>query len=545
VEDRIIRTCKRLLLLGLTLGAASPAFADARAATDLTAYARARAADGDGHTQLAAAGYDKALLQAPESVTVARRAYREALEAGDDALIDRAVAVLDKNGAAPPDASLLALAAAVKNNDLTAQKAALARIATSPFDFIHASLQAWVTFEHGGDGLAGLDPAKGKTIARRFNAENRALLLIATGRIDEGVIALQALLGTDQASLDLRVNAAQLLAGQGRNDIAQSLLRGDDRVVVAFRSRLGTGVKASASFGLSRLFLRLAADLAQGDPTPLSIALIRAALRVEPDSDRARLLLAAALSSNDATEGALSTLQTIKPDSPFYPVALDARVTVLNHAGDSARALLAAQVLSASPGADSEDATRLGQLMITAHRYDDAAKAFTLSIKRAGDEVTWAHYLQLGGALDQAKRWPEARKALERAVAMAPQEPLALNYLAYARIERGEKVAESRAMLERASSLAPDDVSITDSLAWAYFRTGDVARALPLLERAAMAAPANGEIAEHLGDAYWAVGRRYEARYSWRAAAIVANTGDSARLAAKIATGPAEVSQRP
>jgi Flp pilus assembly protein TadD len=92
-------------------------------------------------------------------------------------------------------------------------------------------------------------------------------------------------------------------------------------------------------------------------------------------------------------------------------------------------------------------------------------------------------------------------------------------------------------MLERASQLAPDDSSITDSLAWAYFRNGDAQRALPLLERAAMAAPANGEIAEHLGDAYWMVGRRYEARYSWRAAAIVADASDGARLAAKIATG--------
>ncbi|MGH6613154.1 tetratricopeptide repeat protein [Sphingomonas sp.] len=533
------------MLLGLTLGSAGSVSANVGPTVDLTAYARARAADGDGRTQIAVAGYDKALLQAPESVTVARRAYREALEAGDDALIDRSLAVLQKNGEAPPDAALLSLATAIRKNDLPAQNAALERIGKGPFEFAQASLRAWVAFGAGGDALTALDPAKGKAVARRFNAENRALLLIASGRIDEGVIALQALLGTDQASLDLRVNAAQLLAGEGRGELAQALLRGDDRVIVAFRSRLGNGVKPSAAFGLSRLLLRLAADLAEGDPTPISIALIRAALRVEPDNDRAKLLLADALSRNDASEGALLALQAIGPDSPFHAVALDARITVLNRAGDSARALLAATALSAAPGADSEDATRLGGLFLTARRYNDAAKAFTLSIKRVGNDVTWAHYLQLGSALDQAKRWPEARKALEKAVALAPDEPLALNYLAYARIERGEKVAESRAMLERASSLAPDDASVTDSLAWAYFRTGDAPRALPLLERAARAEPANGDIAEHLGDAYWAVGRRYEARYSWRAAAIVANPGDTARLAAKIASGPIEGARRP
>ncbi|MES2057605.1 MAG: tetratricopeptide repeat protein [Pseudomonadota bacterium] len=529
------------MLLGLALSAASPAWADA----DLSAYARARAADGDGHTQVAVASYGQALLQAPESVTVARRAYREALEAGDDALIDRSLAVLQKNGEAPPDAALLMLATAIRQNDVPGQQAALKRISTGPFEFAQPALQAWVTFGAGGDALVGLDPDKGKSIARRFNAENRALLLIATGRVDDGVVALQALLGADQASLDLRVNAAQLLAAQGRSEVSQALLRGDDRVIVAFRSRLGAGVKPSAGFGVSRLFLRLAADLAEGDPTPISVALIRAALRVEPDNDRARLLLADALSRNAANEGALAALHAIGPDSPFHAVALDARITVLNRAGDSARALLAATALSAAPGADSEDATRLGGLFVAARRYNDAAKAFTLSIKRVGKDVTWAHYVQLGGALDQAKRWPEARKALEKAVELAPDEPLALNYLGYARIERGEKIAESRAMLERASSLAPDDASITDSLAWAYYRTGDAPRALPLLERAARAEPANGDSSEHLGDAYWAVGRRYEARYSWRAAAVVANADDTARLTAKIASGPVEGNQRP
>src|SRR3546814_10321044 len=36
--------------------------------------------------------------------------------------------------------------------------------------------------------------------------------------------------------------------------------------------------------------------------------------------------------------------------------------------------------------------------------------------------------------------------------------------------------------VERASALEPDDPAITDSLAWAYFRLGDTAKALPLLQ---------------------------------------------------------------
>src|SRR3546814_14090788 len=51
-----------------------------------------------------------------------------------------------------------------------------------------------------------------------------------------------------------------------------------------------------------------------------------------------------------------------------------------------------------------------------------------------------------------------------------------------------------------------------------YYRRGNFARAIDLLEQAVQLEPAEPTINEHLGDAYWQVGRRSEARYSWRAA---------------------------
>jgi Flp pilus assembly protein TadD len=85
--------------------------------------------------------------------------------------------------------------------------------------------------------------------------------------------------------------------------------------------------------------------------------------------------------------------------------------------------------------------------------------------------------------------------------------------------------------------LKPGDPQITDSLGWAYYRRGDLAKALPLLERAAKADPGDPRINEHLGDAYWRSGRRYEARYAWRAAAIYADDDAIRRLEGKIANG--------
>jgi len=50
-----------------------------------------------------------------------------------------------------------------------------------------------------------------------------------------------------------------------------------------------------------------------------------------------------------------------------------------------------------------------------------------------------------------------------------------------------------------------------------------------------MAEPANSEINDHLGDIYWALGRHYEARYAWRAAALTAEADAQAKIAAKLA----------
>lgn len=527
-------------MAALALIAAVPA----RAAGDLATYVRARAAEGDGRVAEAARDYAAALAAAPDNAIVARRAYREALQAGDDALAVRAAAALQRGDGAPPDAALLAYAGAIRARDAAGQSAALARIGAGPFAFLLPPLLAWQAYDRHRDPFAALDAADATSLASRYAAQHRALLLIALGRGEEGVTMLQAMLGQDQASLDLRIAAAQLLAARGTRDLAATLLTGNDPAIAALRRQLGAGagrsgggIKPSSGFGVSLLYSGLAGDLAGGEPTPFPITLARAALLADPGNDRARLLLAQALSRGGAADAALAALDAVGANSPFHDAALEARVTVLRRAGQANDALQAAQALSNRRGAGSEDAGRVGDLLVDAGRPDEAVGAYALAIERAGGQADWTHYFQLGGALDEAGRWPEARAALERAVALGPDQPVVLNYLGYARLEHGEELAASLAMLERASALAPDDASIADSLGWGYFRRGEVGRALPILERASRGAPANAVIAEHLGDAYWTLGRRYEARYAWRAAALVARPADAPRLSAKIADG--------
>ena len=503
----------------------------------LSDYARARVADAAGDSRIAVANYRAALQATPDNAVVAIRAYREALVVGDMALARQATAIVARRGVAPPDAVVLDVAAAVRGKQWQAANAAADRLANGPLDFLGPVIKAWVAFDRGVDAPETmLDTATTNVLTRRFTLENRALLLIAGGKPEAGMTELRSLVGAGNDGVSLRIAAAQLLAARGRRDVGEGLLVGDDPALAAARERLGRGMKPSAAFGVSRNFVRLASDLVSGDAKQLAILLCRAALELDPTDDRARLTLAGALSNAGAQAPALALLGEIDPRSPYASSAQTMAITLYARSGDPAAGLAAAERAAAAKGASAEDYERLGDLLVGARRYAEGAAAYATAMER-GDGADWTLVLARGGALEQAGRWEEALPLLKRAVDLAPNEPHALNYLGYAQVERGENLAAAQKLLERASALQPDDAAITDSLGWAYVRTGQTTRALPLLERAARAEPGDTTINEHLGDAYWLLGRRYEARYAWRAATVGANAAEAARLANKLSSG--------
>lgn len=510
---------------------APPAHADA----DLTAYVRARAADARGDAALAARGYAEALA-ASGSPVVAIRAYREGLQTGDMALVRRAVGILDAADAAPADSALVVFADAVGRDDAKATDAALVRLSAGPFDFLLPTLKAWRALDAGADPFAPLDDTGKDLLARRYASENRALLLLATGKYDEGVLAIRAA-SAAQNEFDLRWAAAELLLGRGRRERAMAMLAGDDAILVALRERPGKGARPSLAFGASRLFVRLATDVMTDRPGPFATVLLRSALAMAPGNDRARILLAVSLAAERGAGPALAALDGVDPDGAFAESARTTRIGVLSNAGDDDAALAAAEALTAGTRPDPGALRDHGDLLYQRGRFAEAADTYIRALALPGAAPSWQLELQLGGALDRAGRWTDAKPHLERAISLSEGEAGPLNYLGYALLERGEERKRARELIERAAKLRPADAAITDSLAWAYFLDGEVARALPLLERAAAAEPADPTINEHLGDAYWSAGRRYEARYAWQAAALGANGGEAKRLAAKIADG--------
>ncbi len=535
----IIRTCS-LLTLALWSAAAAARPNDASPLAD---YVTARMLDGHATGRDAAQAYALALSGAPDNDRIANRAYREAIEVGDKALALRAAHALEAQQNLPQDARLLLFAESLENGDWRGARLWLDKIgAAGGFDFLIPALRQWADVaarEAPLIGAARLQPANG--LDAIYLREQEALVLLARKQVEEGLRVAKAQFRPDGRGLILRLTAAARLVSLKERAKALELLVGEDQTIRAARGIVEAGKPLpgavdTANVGAALLIARIANDLLRDNGSAAALTFARIASFAAPGNDAIRLTLAQALSSYGRSDDALALLDTIAP--PYQDLVRDVRIGTLGRANRDTEALAQAQAAAALPGSNLYDHARLGGILSKLNRHDEAAQAYGNAVRLAGANAPWNLLLLYGGALDLAGKWAEAKPALERAVAAAPDEPEALNHLGYAMLEHGDNLAEATRLIAKASALRPDDTAITDSLGWAFYLRGMPEQSIPLLERAVAADPTQAAVGEHLGDAYWAAGRRIDARYAWRAALIQSDAKDDVqRITDKIANG--------
>jgi tetratricopeptide (TPR) repeat protein len=290
----------------------------------------------------------------------------------------------------------------------------------------------------------------------------------------------------------------------------------------------------------SELALALAVELNKLRNRSMPIALAQVARYADPGNSSAAVLLGVFLDSRGRVDEALRVLREVDAKNALAAQARDAEVRALTDANRTPEALGVAQRALAVQGASVSDFARLGDVFAELKRYNEAAEAYRRAlqlVQQGQPDQRWPLLLLQASALEEAGRWRESRQALEAALTLAPDEPLILNFLGYAKLERGEDLDSAEAMIRKASALDPDNASITDSLGWALYKRGRLHEAVDILTRAARGDPAQAEIHEHLGDALYKAGARYEARYAWQAALVTADDEIAGRVRAKIESG--------
>jgi len=128
----------------------------------------------------------------------------------------------------------------------------------------------------------------------------------------------------------------------------------------------------------------------------------------------------------------------------------------------------------------------------------------------------------LGLVYHEGGRGDDALEAMERAVALNPENADALNFIGYSWAERGENLEKAEDYVRRAMKLEPENGFIVDSLGWVYYmrarklmEAGEDAagrswleKSLAELHRAEELTGGDPVISEHIGDAYLLLNER-------------------------------------
>jgi tetratricopeptide (TPR) repeat protein len=178
---------------------------------------------------------------------------------------------------------------------------------------------------------------------------------------------------------------------------------------------------------------------------------------------------------------------------------------------DEARAFLK-RVAAENP----EDVVQLivaeAQLLRDAQRH---AEAFALLSDALGKQPEQPDLLyDLALTAEKLERFDLLETHLRKLIEVKPDHAHAYNALGYSFADRNTRLPEARKLIEKALELAPEDYFIMDSLGWVLYREGDLKGAARELRRAYSGRP-DAEIGAHLGEVLWMLGEQDEARRVW------------------------------
>ena len=178
---------------------------------------------------------------------------------------------------------------------------------------------------------------------------------------------------------------------------------------------------------------------------------------------------------------------------------------------DEARAFLK-RVAAENP----EDVVQLivaeAQLLRDAQRH---AEAFALLSDALGKQPEQPDLLyDLALTAEKLERFDLLETHLRKLIEVKPDHAHAYNALGYSFADRNTRLPEARKLIEKALELAPEDYFIMDSMGWVLYREGDLKGAARELRRAYSGRP-DAEIGAHLGEVLWMLGEQDEARRVW------------------------------
>lgn len=527
-------------------------------------YLAGRFARGEQDTANAADFYLRALNHDPKNEVLLEQAFQMLVMDGD---WQRALPLAEQLAAAQPThrmSRFLLGIAAFKAGDFAKADEQFKAAAENPIgELTSAIARGWtkLSAKDATGALKAVDVPKQPDWAQFYLRYHRALMADIAGRKSDARKSFERMFKQDSRTLRTALAYSQHAAHYGDFREARTILKDQfsksvedahplakDLAERIRRKEKTPFLVTSADEGLAEVFYGLGEALTGEGGVSLGTVYLQLALYAKPDHSFALAALASAQETARRFDDAIKTYDRI-PKGSALQVAIEIRKAFnLNSLDkvDEAKALLE-DLLKSDPG-DVRPLEALGNIMRSRKKYDEAVTYFSKAIDIIGkpDQRHWGYYYARGTAYERLKKWPAAEKDLKRALALAPDQALVLNYLGYSWIDQGRNMKEGMKLIEKAVQMKPDDGYIVDSLGWAHYKQGNYKDAVRYLERAVEIKPEDPTLNDHLGDAFWQVGREREARFQWsQALSLEPEPEDAEKIKVKLDRGlPAKAEAR-
>lgn len=155
------------------------------------------------------------------------------------------------------------------------------------------------------------------------------------------------------------------------------------------------------------------------------------------------------------------------------------------------------------------------EILVDKGRYREAIEIFDEAVIRYPESVNLLYARAM--VQDKLGRSGALEKDLRKIIELQPDNAAALNALGYTLADRNDRLKEARKLIEKAYAIDPDDPAIMDSMGWVQYRLGNLEGALKYLRQAYEKFP-DHEVAAHLGEVLWIMGHKKKAIGIWNGA---------------------------
>ncbi|MGX4642837.1 tetratricopeptide repeat protein [Massilia sp. SYSU DXS3249] len=237
----------------------------------------------------------------------------------------------------------------------------------------------------------------------------------------------------------------------------------------------------------------------------------------ERDPSKALLILSQLAEERGDLKAAVGWLDKLPEgdDKTTFGVQLR-RAQLLGKGGDvpAARRLLSS-LKPEEPAAQAQLAAAEAQVLRDAGQAEQAFQLMQAATRRFPKNADLLYDFAL--LAEKTGHMEVMETTLREVMRLAPDNHHAYNALGYSLAERNVRLEEARALIEKALAMAPEDPFIMDSMGWVHYRLGNLDAAEAHLRRA-YSLRRDPEIAVHLGEVLWQKGKQADAQNLWREA---------------------------